>query len=85
MRCPYTSAMSTQPPHYASVRQSVVVTGIEMSVGDLCRFLIKAMIAAIPVVLVCALVMMLVGFAAVKYFGGVGVILHDLVDIARGR
>jgi hypothetical protein len=80
---PYTSAMSTQPSlppaTYAvatSTAQAVVITDINISIGAMCRFMIKWVIAAIPAAIIIWAFLFLVGILVAAVFGG---IIHTLL------
>jgi hypothetical protein len=58
---PYTA----QPP----VRQLVVVTDVDMTIGAMCRFMVKWVIAAIPAAIILWLTLMVVGLVMAAVFG----------------
>ena len=69
----YTSAMSTLPPQpyvLAPTPQSVVVTDINMTIGAMCRFMVKWVIATIPALIILWLLMLGVGLVFALLFGG---------------
>jgi hypothetical protein len=75
--------MSTQPPlpptPYTvapSSAQTVVITDINMSIGAMCRFLVKFVIAAIPAALILWVLMIVAGIIVATVFGG---IIHGLL------
>ena len=74
--------MSTLPPQPASYpvasgyRQQVVVTDIDMTIGAMCRFMVKWVIAAIPAVIILWILMLIVGGVLALLFGG---IFHGLL------
>jgi hypothetical protein len=53
------STLPPQPPSYSvpSIRQSVVVTDVDMSIAAMCRFMIKWAIASIPALIILWLLM----------------------------
>ena len=70
--------MSTQPPLpptpyvYTPVApQTVVITDINMSIGAMCRFMVKWVIAAIPAAIIIWALLIVVGFIIAAIFGGV--------------
>ena len=71
---PYTSAMSTLPPTpytlVADAPRSVVITDINMSIGAMCRFMVKCVIAAIPAAIILWAILLLVGALIAIVFGG---------------
>ncbi len=81
------AAMSTLPPSPApyqpnsyplppAVRQAVVITDIDMSIGALFRFTLKWFIAAIPAVIAFYLILFVFALALAAVFGGVFHSLH---------
>jgi hypothetical protein len=70
------------PPSYPpALRQSVIVTDIDMTIGAMCRFMVKWAIAAIPAFILIWIIFVAVGLAAALLFGGV---IHGLMGAARG-
>jgi hypothetical protein len=53
------STLPPQPPPYSvpSLRQSVVVTDVDMSIAAMCRFMIKWAIASIPALIILWILM----------------------------
>jgi len=75
--------MSTQPPlpptPYTvspSATQTVVISDINMSIGAMCRFMVKFVIAAIPAALIIWVLLILVGILVATIFGG---IIHGML------
>lgn len=75
--------MSTLPPlpptPYVvapSAAQTVVITDINMSIGAMCRFMVKWVIAAIPAALIIWALLIVVGILVAAVFGG---IIHGLL------
>jgi ABC-type multidrug transport system permease subunit len=72
--------MSTLPPTpYTVVSDSpraVVITDINMSIGSMCRFMVKWVIAAIPAAIILWAIMLLVGALIAIVFGG---LIHGLL------
>ncbi len=68
--------MSTPPlpptayPPSPVYRQSVVVTDIDMSIGAMCRFMVKWVIAAIPAAIILWVLLGLIGMLFALLFGG---------------
>ena len=70
--------MSTQPPLPPTpyvltpvVPQAVVITDINMSIGAMCRFMVKWVIAAIPAAIIIWALLIVVGVIIATIFGGV--------------
>ena len=59
------------PPPYAPTPQSVVVTDIDMTIGAMCRFMVKWAIAAIPAIIVIWALMISVLVILGLAFGGI--------------
>ncbi|WP_213803313.1 hypothetical protein [Granulicella sp. dw_53] len=62
--------------------QPVVITDINMSIGAMCLFMIKWMIAAIPAAIILWVLLLIVGAIIAVVFGGV---LHGLLGQYPGR
>jgi hypothetical protein len=79
---PYTAAMSTLPPPTSAYTlvpdapRAVVITDINMSIGSMCRFMVKWVIAAIPAAIILWAIMLLVGALIAIIFGG---LIHGLM------
>ncbi len=54
----------------------VVVTDVDMTIGAMCRFMVKWAIAAIPAVLILTVIWVIVAALLVGMFGGIGGALH---------
>jgi hypothetical protein len=70
--------MSTQPPLPPApyvltpvAPQTVVITDINMSIGAMCRFMVKWVIAAIPAAIIIWALLIVVGVIIAAVFGGV--------------
>jgi hypothetical protein len=70
--------MSTQPPLPPTpyvpppvAPQTVVITDIDMSIGAMCRFMVKWVIAAIPAAIIIWVLIAIVGIIIATIFGGV--------------
>ena len=70
--------MSTQPPLPPTpyvvtpiAPQTVVITDIDMSIGAMCRFMVKWVIAAIPAAIIIWMLVAVVGIIIATIFGGV--------------
>ncbi len=78
----YTARMSTLPPQTVSYspaplpRQTVVVTDIDMTIGAMCRFMVKWVIAAIPAAIIVWLMLAVLTIAVTLIFGG---LFHGLM------
>ena len=70
---PLPPAPYTVPPPAA---QTVVITDINMSIGAMCRFMVKFVIAAIPAALIIWVLMIVAGILIATIFGG---IIHGLL------
>jgi hypothetical protein len=74
--------MSTLPPppttypDAPSIRQSVVITDVDMTIGAMCRFMVKWVIASIPAVIILWLMMFVALLIISVVFGG---LLHGLM------
>jgi hypothetical protein len=75
--------MSTLPPSippapvtYAYTPQTVVISDINMSIGAMCRFMIKWVIAAIPAVFILWLLFVTFAMVLALVFGG---FIHGIV------
>jgi ABC-type multidrug transport system permease subunit len=74
--------MSTLPPPTSSYTlvpdapRAVVITDINMSIGAMCRFMVKWVIAAIPAAIILWIIMLLVGALIALVFGG---LIHGLM------
>lgn len=60
----------------------MVVTDIDMTIGAMCRFMVKWAIAAIPALIIIWLIFAAVGICAALLFGG---LIHGLMSAAPGR
>ena len=80
--------MSTLPPPpsqpyvLAPTPQSVVVTDIDMSIGAMCRFMVKWAIAAIPAIIIIWALMISVVVILGLAFGG---IFHTIMGSSPTR
>ncbi len=70
--------MSTQPPLPPTpyvvtpvAPQTVVIADIDMSIGAMCRFMVKWVIAAIPAAIIIWVLLAVVGLIIATIFGGV--------------
>ena len=67
--------MSTIPPpvpySYAPVRQTVVVTDVDMTIGAMCRFMVKWAIASIPAVIILWIIMLIAFKFVLALFAGI--------------
>ncbi len=75
--------MSTLPPQPAPyipaypAPQAIVITDIDMSIGAMCRFMVKWVIATIPALIILWLILLGVGFAvAILFHGLIGPMHH---------
>ena len=77
------STFPPPPPGYTSqvpltpLRQGVVITDIDMTIGAMCRFLVKGMIAAIPALMIFWVIMVVIGGLVAMLFGG---LFHGLMS-----
>lgn len=72
--------MSTPPPHTpiqtppytltTADQRAVVITDIDMSIGAMCRFMVKWVIATIPALIILWLLLLAVGVVMAMLFGG---------------
>lgn len=69
--------MSTLPPVHAPYspavdpRQPVIITDIDMTIGAMCRFMVKWAIAAIPAIIILWLLMIAAGVVLALIFGAI--------------
>ncbi|MCU1321611.1 MAG: hypothetical protein JWM43_1260 [Acidobacteriaceae bacterium] len=56
--------------------RAVVITDINMSIGSMCRFMVKWVVAAIPAAIILWILMLIVGATIALVFGG---LLHGLL------
>jgi hypothetical protein len=61
---------SPSPYALSSSRQLVVVTDIDMTMGKMCKFMIKWIIASIPAIIISSLIILFIGVFATVIFGG---------------
>jgi hypothetical protein len=54
----------------SSIRQLVVVTDVDMTMGAMCRFMVKWIIASIPAIIISSIVIFFVAAFATILFGG---------------
>jgi hypothetical protein len=54
-----------------SLPQTVVISDIDMSIGAMCRFMVKWVIAAIPAAIIIWVLLAIVGLIIATIFGGV--------------
>ena len=79
--------MSTLPPQpspylpVAPVRQSVVITDIDMPFGSMVRFIVKWVIASIPAILILWVIMAIIAGIIALLFGGA---FHSFFESTRG-
>ena len=59
----------------AAPRQNVVITDIDMSIGSMCRFMVKWVIAAIPAAIILSILMFLASVIVITFFGGLSAAL----------
>lgn len=67
------ASLPPQPTPYAYTpvsTQPVVITDIDMSIGAMCRFMVKWVIATIPALIILWLLMLGVGLVFALLFGG---------------
>jgi len=74
--------LPSQPYVVAPNPQSVVVTDINMTIGAMCRFMVKWAIAAIPAVIIIWALMILVLVILGLAFGG---IVHTIMGTSPTR
>ena len=53
-------------------RQNVVITDIDMSIGSMCRFMVKWAIAAIPAAIILSIFVFLASVVVIAVLGGLG-------------
>jgi hypothetical protein len=81
--------MSTQPPLPPApyvltpvAAQTVVITDIDMSIGAMCRFMVKWVIAAIPAAIIIWVLLAIVGLIIATIFGGV---IHGIFGVPQSH
>jgi len=78
--------MSTLPPIpytvVADAPRAVIITDINMSLGAMCRFMVKWVIAAIPAAIILWVILLLVGAVIAIVFGG---LIHGLMGLWPSR